>query len=191
MFDCNIFGNFRTRKFTDIFPSFEEFSQEINNSGIPTNITSANLQTLYYLLYARYANSCITNMDENQFKYKLYSIIFMYGPTWEKRLEIQNTLRNLTEDELITGAKTIANRAYNDSTAPSTSTLEEIQYINEQNTNQFKKSKLDAYNLLWNLLATDVTADFIDKFKKLFLVIVEPYSPLYYVTDNNEEEEEQ
>lgn len=178
-----VYGNYRTRKFTDIFPNVESFLNLYNDSGIPTTISSQNATTLYYLLYSKYGNSSIANSDENQFNYKLLSIIYMYGPSWEKRLEVQSQIRNLTEEDLITGAKNIANHAYNPSTEPSTSSLEELTAINEQHTSQFKKSKLDAYNLLWNLIATDVTEEFLSKFKYLFLVVVEPQDPLYYITE--------
>ena len=188
---CNnsLYGNYRTRKFTDIYPDVTTFTNDYNNIGIPTTITSENISTLYYLLYAKYGNSHIANSDETQFKYKIWSTIFMYGPAWERRLEIQDTLRSMSEDDLIKGSKQIVNHSYNPSTAPSTSTIEELTTINEQNTNNYKKGKLDAYAFLWDLLATDVTSEFINKFKSLFLVIVEPQLPLWYVTDLNEEED--
>ena len=39
-----------------------------------------NLQILYYLLYAKFCNSFITNLDENQWKFKVFSTIWKYGP---------------------------------------------------------------------------------------------------------------
>lgn len=187
---CNsLYGNYRTRKFTDIYPDVTTFTNDYNNIGIPTTITSENISTLYYLLYAKYGNSHIANSDETQFKYKLFGTVFSYGPTWEKRLDMQNELRTMSDDELIKGSKQIVNHSYNPSTAPSTATLEELTTINEQNTNNYKRSKLDAYAFLWDLLATDVTTEFINKFKSLFLIIVEPQLPLWYVTELNQEEE--
>ena len=188
MFNCcnSLYGNYRTRKFTEIYNTVDKFLNDYNTVGIPKTITEDTARTLYYLLYARYGNSSIANNDENQFKYKLFSIVFMYAPTWEKRLEIQQTLRGLTEDEILKGSKQITNHSYNPSTEPSTDTLEELTTINEQNTNQFKKSKLDGYNILWNLLSTDVTESFISTFKKCFLVVVEPQEPLWYETPEQE-----
>lgn len=185
----SLYGNYRTRKFTDIYPDVTTFTNDYNNIGIPTTITSENISTLYYLLYAKHGNSHIANSDETQFKYKLFETVFSYGPTWEKRLDMQNELRTMSEDELIKGSKQIVNHSYNPSTAPSTSTLEELTTINEQNTNNYKKGKLDAYAFLWDLLATDVTTEFINKFDSLFLIIVEPQVPLWYVTELNQEEE--
>jgi hypothetical protein len=37
------------------------------------------------------------------------------------------------------------------------------------------------------MLEADVTGRFISKFKDLFIKIVEPYSPLWYVSDIEEE----
>ena len=185
----SLYGNYRTRKFTDIYPDVTTFTNDYNNIGIPTTITSENISTLYYLLYAKYGNSHIANSDETQFKYKLFGTVFSYGPTWEKRLDMQNELRTMSDDDLIKGSKQIVNHSYNPSTAPSTATLEELTTINEQNTNNYKRSKLDAYAFLWDLLATDVTTEFINKFKSLFLIIVEPQLPLWYLTELNQEED--
>jgi len=176
-----------TKKFTDIYSSYGTFKTDYEASALAGAISNENLQILYYLLYARYGNNHITNLDENQFKYKLFSIIWQYGPTWEKRLEIQENLRDLlkTENEadLLTGAKAIYNHAFNPSTDPSTQSLEELTYINDQNTTNYKKSKMDAYTQLWNLLATDVTEGFIDRFSVLFKKFISPKTYLYVEED--------
>ena len=117
-------------------------------------------------MYANYGNSSIANLDENQFKYRLFSIIFQYGPTWEKRLSIQDRLRNLDEKELMVGAKTIMNNSLNPDSNP---TVDELEYINQQNTNKVTKSILGAYAELWNMLRIDVTREFLDKFKDLLI----------------------
>ena len=181
------YGNYRTKKFTDFYPNSKDFVNDYHLCGIPSTITDDTATTLYYLLYARYGNSHIISSDENQFKYKMFSIIFQYGPTWEKRLDIQNKLRNLTEDELMRGTKAIYNTANNPGTEPSTGSLEELPYINNQNTTGYKKSKMDAYANLLALLDTDVTEDFIKKFGKLFITILEPREPLWYGTEIGED----
>lgn len=185
---CNSeYGNYRTKKFTDFYQTAQDFVNDYHLCGIPSTITDDTATTLFYLLYARYGNSHIINSDENQFKYKMFSIIFQYGPTWEKRLDIQNKLRNLTEDELMYGTKAIYNTANNPGTEPSTGSLEELPYINSQNTTGYKKSKMDAYANLLALLDTDVTEDFIKKFGKLFITILEPREPLWYTTEIGED----
>ena len=180
-----LYGNFRNRKFTDIWPDYELFLEEYNNNKLKVDIDT---ETIYYLLYARYGNSVIASFDENQFKYKLYSIIFQYGPTWAKRLETQLNIRNLSIDELRAGSKAIYNTALNPSSTPTTQSLEELNYINSQNTTNYKKSTIEAYGLLLSLLDTDVTEEFINKFQDLFLKIVQPELPLYYKTEVTEDE---
>ena len=189
---CNTyFDSFRTRTFTDIFPDENAFfdtwdsSPNSNHHGFSDE---GKINLIYYLLYARYGNSHIAYTDENQFKYALLSTIFMYGPSWEKRLEIQTNLRNLTEDDITRGGKAIYNQSLNPSTAPSTSTLEELTTINAQNTTNYKKSKLEGYSMLMALIETDVTEEFIGKFKKLFLTVVASGEPLLYATYNVQED---
>ena len=183
MWNKSLYGNYRQVKFTDVWQTAESFVSDYKNNGIETTISDKTATTLYYLLYSRYGNSVLASSDTNRFKYDVWATIFSYGPTWEKRLEIQGKLRNLTDDELFTGATQIYNHAYNPGTAPSTSTLDELTAINEQNTSKNKKGKMDAYAMLIALLETDVTESFLDKFKKLFLKVVQPELPLWYATN--------
>lgn len=181
---------YSTKLFTEIWETATAFLADYQSAGIPTTISTTNATTLYYLLYAKYGNNPIANRDINQFKYKVLSIIFEYGPTWEKRLAIQQSLRSLSEEDLIKGAKAIYNQALNPSTAPGTGTLEELDYINAQNTTNYKKSKMEAYAQLWELLNTDVTSAFVGKFKVCFKQFVRPEKPLIYVTVEDDSEDE-
>lgn len=193
---------YNTKLFTEVWDEADKFKTDYKASGLYDAVTSngvtnyhnsltdANIVLLYYMLYARYGNSPISNLDENQFKYKVYSIIFQYGPKWQKELEIQDTLRGLDETQLLQGAKTIYNKAYNDATAPSTQTMEETPFINEQNVSNYKKNKLGAYAELLSLLKTNVSDVFLDRFRKLFKTVVAPEHPTLYVTDLEEENED-
>lgn len=180
---------YNTVLFTNIYSDVGEFTNDYISLGIPQTISIDSARTLYYLLYARYGNSPIANRDINQFKYKLFSIIFQYGPTWEKKLDIQYKVRNLSEEELMSGSKVINNHAYNPGDAPGTAALDELNYINDQSTQNYKKSKADAYMTLWGMLAEDVSESFINRFKVLFKAFVLPENPLLY-SDEDEEEEE-
>ena len=181
----SLYGSYRQKKFTDVYDSVEKFLSDYNGVGLPTTISQGSAQTLYYLLYGRYGNDVIASSDINRFKYRLFGIIFQYGPTWEKRLEIQEKLRGLTEDEILTGSRQIYNNAQNPSTEPSTDTTEELQYINEQNVTKNRRGKLDAYAMLMEVLRSDVTNEFLTKFKTLFLTVIEPEEPLYYVSEED------
>lgn len=188
---CNgIGGNYYNRTFGDIYETAADFVEDYTTSELydPNNCIS-NPTILYYLLYSRYGNSTIAAYDENRFRYNLYSIIFMYGPAWEAKLRIQKEFRDLIgSDELFTGSTQINNHSFNPSAAPSTDTFAALPTINDQTANRRVKPKIEAYSGLMAVLKNDVSAEFIDKFKHLFLTIVEPNAPLWYGTTPEEEE---
>lgn len=186
----NLYGNYRNKKFTDIWDNVAAFIEDYSGNGIAVTINDQSITLLYYLLYARYGNSTIASSDVHQFKYKVFSTIFMYGPTWEKRLEVQKGIRELTLEEVQKGGKAIYNTALNPNQAPTTTSLEELKFINQQNTSNFVKSKVDAYAIIINLLETDVTEEFIGQFKKLFLTVVSPELPLWYATEEESNEDD-
>ena len=182
---------YSTNLFSDIYDSVEDFVQDFKNIGIPYKINNVqtvsdtNIQTLYYLLYARYGNNPIANNDITQWKYKLFSVVFQYGPSWQKRLDIQAQLRGLTEADLLAGSYAMYNHAYNPTEIPSGGS--ELSYINDQNTTRYTKPKMEAYAQLWDLISTDVTEEFLVKFKKCFKMFVNPERPLLYVTEEEED----
>ena len=272
----NMIPQYDTKIFTDIWNRVSEFIYDYQHVGIPTTISTTNATTLYYLLYARYANNPIANYDEEQFKYKVFSIIFQYGPTWEKRLSIQQTLRGLQLEDLVsdgsfselfghqgaassnttdssnstrtidndttsTGTVTVdtdndttdvKNHAYNPSTAPAVNAYDPLGYINEQNatknvldgtqettndlagtsdttdqvyansttgvtsnnsatdstTRTLTTGKLKAYERLLGLLKSDVTGEFISKFKVCFKQFVLPERTWIYVSEADDDE---
>lgn len=274
----NMIPRYDTKIFTEIWEEADEFIYDYKHAGIPTTISDSNATTLYYLLYARYGNNPIANYDENQFKYKVLSIIYQYGPTWEKRLSVQNTLRTLQISDLIddgslhelfdhtgsstsdktssgtnsresTGSSTntgtvsvdtdnttddITNHAFNPSTAPATDAFTPLTYINQQEAKQntldgsqlttnnlagsntssdegeysgtdniensdtanneltrtFTAGKLKAYEHLLALLDSDVTGEFIARFKVCFKQFVLPERTWIYVTEIEEGDED-
>lgn len=177
---------YNTVKFTDIYSDVTAFIDDYNTVGIPAKLKSDSATTLFYLLYAKYGNNPISNNDINQFKYRLFAIIFQYGPTWEKRLEVQDAIRGLSLDQLREGSKAISNMAMNPDTDPGTGSLTELGYINQQNTNNVKKSVISAYEDLWGLLKVDVTEEFLTKFKQLFKQVVIPEHTYIYATEETD-----
>ena len=168
---------YNTMTFSDNFVNYDEFKDEYYKSPFKNSITDKSLELTYYLLYAKYGNNPIANNDTNQFKMKLFSIIFQYGPTWEARLNIQERLRGLSEEDLRAGTKMINNQAANPDSDP---TNEELTYINNQSVSKYQKSILDGYNELWQLLKVDVTDGYINQFKNLFKYVVIPEKTLLY-----------
>ena len=178
------YGTFRTRTFYEIYANASDLISDYNSLYDGT-MTDEELTRAYNLLLARFKNSHVSSTDEIQFKLKVCSTMFTYGPTWARKLEIQAKLRALNEKELLAGSKAIYNHSNNPSTPPSTESLEELLTIDDQNTQHFVKSKLEAYSLLWNALSADLTSDFISNFAKLFIKIAQPDAPLFYVNEED------
>ena len=183
---------YNTKTFAQILHEYSDFKKlfdEDFDQYAKDCITSTNLNKLYWLLYSQYADNPIVNMSETRFKAKLVAITFQKGPTWEKKLGVQETLRGLTEDELRAGARTVFNRALNPETSPGTDTDTELTYINAQDVTKARRSKLDAYSYLMDVLKTDVTEEFIRSYAKLFSKFVSPTITHIYENDISEEEE--
>lgn len=184
-----------TENFSDVWPALEDFISDYNSAKVgfytvnnveKKPITDESLTLLYSLLFARYGFSTIANINIEQFKYAVYSRIFMYGPTWEERVKLQRELINISDDELREGTKAIYNHAFNPSTTPSTSTMNELPFVNDQNTTKYKKSKMDAIAFKWDLLKTDVTKSFLDRFEELFVKVLSPVQAIKYTTYEGE-----
>lgn len=194
------YGNFRNYTFSDMYPTLDAFlngykdsfgdfiSFGYNNVEIPKKLTEENIKTLYYLLYGQYGGSTIIGDDQFKWCYQLWSTVFMYGPTWEKRLKIQDEIRAMTIDEAIKGSVSINNQSLNPSEAPVADSDDILKTINTQTVNKYNKSKVEGYQYLIDLLETDVTKMFLDKFKVLFLKIVAPQEPLWYTTEITQED---
>lgn len=193
------YGSSRTRSFADIFPNFETFRDawldtvfskqavliiDLVPEGTP-NPDATTLNLIYELLLARYANSTIASSDENRFVLQCMATIFQYAPAWRKRLEIQHQLHRmeLDSDEFLRGSAMITNISLNPSEDPGTNSMEPLSTTNQRNESIQKRDRFKALAILEELLKTDITGAFIDKFRPLFRTIVAPQRPLFYTTE--------
>ena len=187
---------YTTKTFAQVWSNYNAFATDYNSlmpliaGGLVNPISSDNIQAIYYLLYAKYGNTPIICTDEMQWKMKIMSVIISYGPLWQKKKTIQVTLRALSEGEILQGAKQIYNHAFNPSTEPSTGELEELTHINDQNVTNNKKSKMEAYNILWTILHADATEEFMRKFNNCFSRFVGDQFPTIFITEEEEEDDE-
>lgn len=196
------YGSSRTRSFGDIFPDFTTFQTAWSDTAFSQQATAliqsipetqsngvSNLSLIYQLLLARYANSTIASSDENRFILQCMATIFQYAPAWIKRLEIQHTLHemDLSSEEFLRGSAQILNTSLNPSEDPSADTMTPLSTINQQNVNIQKRDKFKALAILEELLKTDITGAFVDRFRPLFRTIVAPQRPLFYTTEEPNE----
>lgn len=187
----SLYGNFRTRTFIQIFDTVDTFTNFLSDNGIPLVITNDHAKVLYYLLYAKFGNSHIASSDENRFKYAVAQNIYSYGGQWEKRLEIQETLKSFSIDDILSGQQFITNHALNpgETQQGGTGTDTILTYINEQNVSKTKRSKTTAIIEFYQAIQSP-TENFLNHFRDLFLKIVEPERPLWYITEEGEQDNE-
>jgi hypothetical protein len=184
-YNDRLYGSYLNMTFADVYPSIDEFKTDAKGLAaklIPADFTDDSLEVLYYLLLARYANNSIAASDVNRFKLHLFSLVFQFGGTWQKKVNLQAKIRQMSDDEARKGSREINNHAYNPAFPPSTASLEEVQYIDQQSSRGYKKSLLETYAEVSSLMEEDVTEEFIGRFKSLFLWVVSPQRPLWYVT---------
>lgn len=170
---------------SDLYNTFEVFRTEFNDTVFKNCIDEAHLQILYYLLYAKYGNAEIAGTDTNMWKYRLFSTIYQYAPSYFRKRDIQDAIikLDLNDDEILKGTKAIYNTAQNPSTTPTTGSLEELEYINIQNTTNYKRSKIDAFSNLYSLISKDLLSELLDKFTRLFKTVLSPYKPVLYESE--------
>lgn len=178
---------YNTKLFCDIWEDANSFVTDIKSTPIyDSEVTDAQLELIFYLLFQKYGNNPIAFFDDSQFKLKISTIIYAYGPTYFKKADIQKAIRALDLDELRDGFKNIQNRALNDATEPNNDTDEELAYINEQIINKGKRSSIDAYAYVWGILRNNLVDEFLNKFKSLFCRVVDSQRVIIY---NDDEEE--
>lgn len=179
------FGAHFTCRMLDLWPEVEDFLADYEACPIPQTISTQNATTLFFLLNARYGgDNYIASTSSERFKYMLFSIIFQYGASWEKRLEIQKSLHQLSLEEITTGSFAVSSRAYNPGTAPTTDETEELPYFNERQTQRQKRGTLEGYAMLVALLDDNITGEFLDRFHSLFSPIGAPQTTLTYTVQN-------
>lgn len=185
---------YNTKLFSEIFPDYNSFKKcfdEDFDSYAKDCISATSLRYLFWMLFAKYGNNPIVNYSVNTFKAKVVSLTFSKGPTWERKLALQKTLRELSDSDLLAGAKTILNKALHDASEPSTLSTEETPYISQQDVSKLSRSKLDAYSFLQDVLRTDVSEEFIRSYSVLFSKFVSPNITAIYVNDIEETDEEE
>lgn len=182
--DQELFTASWTKTLSDIFPDYESFLETYTGSGLPNRFKDLDfLKTIYFILMGEYSNSSIKAMSEDLFRVRFLTLVHAYGPQLERELQIQDDLLKMSTEELMISSKAIFNTALNPSEAPSTDTIDELPYINQQNTTKHVRSKLDAYMLLEELLNDNLIKDFIKRFDHLFVIVLRTNNPLFYKTE--------
>lgn len=173
---------YSTKILTDIWGNASDFVTDFKACPfyVATTYTDDNLNELYYLLYARYGNAAIAGFDENQWKYRMYTTIHSYMPTYLQKAKIQADLRALGLDVIKDGGQTINNHAVSPTDPISTDSDTILTYINDQVVGNVRLSDLEGYVKKYNVLDDTIIDEFLNKFRDLFIKITYPQFPLLY-----------
>ena len=190
--DRTLFQHFDNITFSQMWETSEDFITSYNVTGLPKEpyVDDETLQLVWLLLTGRFADSTIKPYNTfGAFKIRFMSKIWQYAPAWKKQLDIQTKLRELSLEEgseLFVGGSAIYNSALNPGTEPGTETTGELNFINSQNVTKYKKSKIEGLALLTDLLKSDVTDQFLNRFNEFFKSIIYSGRQLTYVTEVEE-----
>ena len=189
----NLFNEvlYKTDTFSEIWSSVDSFLEDYNELDDSLKVLSEDtVKVTYFLLFANYGSSHINSNFLMQWKYKLFTLMYQYAPIWSKKMELQEALRSiaLDSDEILKSGKVIYNSAQNDGGAPSTTSLEELTYINNQNVSSYLKSKVDAYDRLYSMIASDITKEYINRFRTLFISVLTSTGDTFITGDKEDME---
>lgn len=175
--------------FTDIWEEPSEMITDFRNSYLNKALfTDASLGILFTQLYAKHGSDHIRYSDAEQWKYAVFSIIYNEGMRWQVSRLKQDELEALTEDEILYGGKVVNNATQNPSTSDQDmADTEGLPTIDVQNASINVMNKVVAFTGYLNSLK-DVTTEFINKFDKLFSVVVTNPGRVMYVTEEEDEE---
>lgn len=178
-------NNSATSRFTEVFTSVDTFITSFRESPLnDANLTDETLKKVFYELVARYGDSYFKSTNDYRNKLKTFSILANEGVVYQKKLEIQKNLINLTLQELMDDGVSISNYAENPGDE-ATTTIDAyegedfLKYVNNQSVNKAKSNKLNAYKSQLYAIR-DVTTAFIERFADLFESILwSSYLPIY------------
>lgn len=161
-----MFACYRSKLFTDVYPDVNSFIQAQKSTGL-IKISDDSLTSLYGLIYSQYGDRDVLADTDYQFNMQIASKIFKYGQAWETRVNIQNAITKLNEEDIREGTMVVTNSANTSGIRPTTPD-ELLNKIDAQGVNRYKKSKVEALESWKDTIETDVTTEFINRFEELF-----------------------
>lgn len=180
------------KTFLDIFPTYDYFTSSLADFPFfsPDEITDDYKTKTYYLLVSRYGDTPVTGYsDEPRWKLRLFQVYAEYAPEWQTKSELQKTIRSMEISSFADAGKVVNNVALNPNTEPSTDSLDELTYINQQNVARKKLSESEAISRKRSMLEDGLDDEYLDHFKKLFSPFLLKDVPLWVYTDGGDDDE--
>ena len=162
---------------------YENYEDNIDDLN---KVDDKYVKLTWQLIASKYANTPIRSNSPEQFKLSVFGIMFSETPTWVKKLELQKTIRDMTESDLTTGETSVSNEATNPDEQPTSQTLDELNYINRQHVQKQKRSKIQAYALQMGMIESDLSESYVRRFASLFARVWVPASYIYVTEEGDE-----
>lgn len=162
-----------TFQFKEIFPnleSFKEFLSSQSSNYVNNNLEEMYVNSIYFVLFNRYANSEICYETIDEFKMRFSVIFFDFYNSFQKSLKMIDLINKLEEDDLLTLNEMINNQALN-SNEPIENPRKPIDFVSNQNYSLQISNKLDRYLYFIDSLKENNFDYIIKRFKPLFLPI--------------------
>lgn len=123
-------------------------------------------------IVGRYGSSHIRYSNVGQFKAAFIMIVRENLGRLRAKLRINDSLRNLTEEEALSGDKIITNMATNPDTEPATEEFESLPYINQQTAQKETRGTVSGLYNWKHSVGGQAYNEFLDGFRHLFRVLL-------------------
>lgn len=186
-YEFNYLGQtYPTMTLADIFPKFADLSTFYTQTGLPNRFLDYqdyNLETAYFMLMSEFASAHIKSTSVDLFKLRFAKLLFEYVPVWQREMYFQSKLLTMSDEELIKGSRTVHNHANHPGSVPSTASLEELTYIDNQTTSNYVKNVPEAIREHIYSINYNPTEEFINKFRGLFSDVMYSSTTHYYESE--------
>lgn len=169
--------------FSDIFTSKAVMESFANTLGVKSLGVDAVIQPIsdmeYLALVGRYGSSHIRYHNRYQFMAQFFTLYIEAQERLLSKIKINKRLRNLTEEEALTGSKIITNNATNPDTSPATDAYEPLPYVNSQSAQKERLGEVKGLYGWKHSVGGQAYIEFVDTFKQLFRIVLQEEETVY------------
>jgi hypothetical protein len=164
------------QKFTEVWKDITQINQDIQTffPSVPQMDTE-----VYAALLGRYAESEIRYTSPIQFKLAFLTLYKEAHERLQSKLRINTILRNLDEEEALSGSQVMTNAATNPDTEPDTGNYEPLPFVNSQTAQKESLSRVTGLYNWKHSIGGQAYIEFLDTFMKLFRVIHKHKETIY------------
>lgn len=164
--------DYETRLFKNIFPDYQSFSDWYRSTPLSDGVEDVpSLKT--FTLIAFEFNDSHTSLSVESFKERFANDIYTYYREFEATSKSIIDLMNLTDEEISIADSMITNFANIPETESSTN-IEEVDFITNQQKAINKKGKLQIKKEQLSNKRTFTVKTFLNRFRHLFIKIISP-----------------